>query len=252
MLNFKQEKFAPFVRIVAPMLLRLGFKETVRRAARVYVSTDETSGELQRELLERTGCTPTSKVLEIGCGFLNAGIPIIRFLAAGNYVGIEPNRWLIDAALTKRDARNLVKEKHARFLYSDTFDASELGIEFDFVISHSVLSHCAHRQLDQFLRTLGRVLASNGCILASLRLSEGNPYGSAGSTHGEDSMYETWQYPGVSYFKLSTVEKTARDNCLIATLIPEYTEYCTSRRPQEVHDWFVFSRASFDSTYPPE
>jgi hypothetical protein len=59
-------------------------------------------------------------------------------------------------------------------------------------------------------------------------------------------MFDTWQYPGVSYFKLSTVEKTARDNGLIATLIPEYTEYYTSRRPLEVHDWFLFSRERFE------
>lgn len=140
-LNFKKKRYAPIVRIIAPVLSWMGFKGIVRRAARAYASSYETSGELQKELLERTGCVPGSKVLEVGCGFLNAGIPIIRFLAADNYVGLDPNRWLVDAARGKRGVRTLMKEKRPRFLYVNTFDASELGIEFDFVISHSVLSH---------------------------------------------------------------------------------------------------------------
>lgn len=56
-------------------------------------------------------------------------------------------------------------------------------------------------------------------------------------------MCETWQYPDVSYFKLSAVEKKARDSGLVAFSMPEYTAYYTNRRPLEVHDWFVFSRA---------
>jgi hypothetical protein len=44
----------------------------------------------------------------------------------------------------------------------DDFDASELGIEFDLVLSHSVLSRCAYWQLEIFLRNVGKVLAPGG------------------------------------------------------------------------------------------
>jgi hypothetical protein len=56
-------------------------------------------GRLQLELLQRNGCTPDSHVLEIGRGCLGAGRPIIQFLNAERYVGLEPNVWLLDAVL---------------------------------------------------------------------------------------------------------------------------------------------------------
>ena len=36
-----------------------------------------------------------SHVLEVGCGCLSAGVPVMRYLQRGHYVGIDPNRWLL-------------------------------------------------------------------------------------------------------------------------------------------------------------
>jgi cyclopropane fatty-acyl-phospholipid synthase-like methyltransferase len=207
-----------------------------------YVYTDDVSGALQFELLKRQGCSPDSKVLEIGCGNLHAGKWLIEYLARGNYVGVDPNEWLRRTAMKDRHVRHLVKEKQARFLSVDNFDASELGIRFDYVLSHSILSHCAHWQLELDLRNAGKVLAPVGRILASIRLAEGNAYGSSGTPDKEDSKDETWQYPGVSWFKLSTVLRTAEEQGLSAVHIPEYTEFYTKTRPTEYHDWLVFTK----------
>jgi cyclopropane fatty-acyl-phospholipid synthase-like methyltransferase len=208
--------------------------------AKHYVHTDEVSGQLQFELLKREGCRPDSKVLEIGCGCLHAGIPLIQYLEKGNYVGVDPNRWLQQMAMKNRHARQLVKDKQARFLSVDDFDVSELGIKFDLVFSHSVLSHCASWQLARFLQNISKVLAPGGRILASIRLAEGNAYGSSGASDRGDSMDEEWQYPGVSWFKFSTITKTADMQRLTAVHIPEYTEFYTKTRPNEYHDWLVF------------
>src|SRR5262249_52364147 len=62
--------------------------------ARAYVGTDTLSGQLQFELLKREGCRPDSKVLEIGCGNLHAGVPLMQFLEKGRYVGMDLNKWL--------------------------------------------------------------------------------------------------------------------------------------------------------------
>src|ERR1700686_3819341 len=102
--------------------------------------------------------------------------------------------------MKNQKVRQLVKKKRARFLSVEDFDASQLRIQFDFVFSHSVLSHCAHWQLEVFLKNICKVLAPDGRILASIRLSEGNPHGSTGTPDGQDSRDATWQYPGVSWF----------------------------------------------------
>lgn len=208
--------------------------------ARRYVDTDEVSGKLQLEILTRQGCVPSSRVLEVGCGCLHAGIPLMRYLEHHNYVGLDPNEWLVRTAMKEDGIEQLVHDKRARFLHVDTFDASSLGMTFDFVLSHSVLSHCAHRQLDQFLERVANVLAPGGRILASIYLAEGNAYGSAPAPNLEDSKDDEWQYPGVSRFKLSTVEEAAGRHGLAARKIPEYTELIARTRPRESHDWMVF------------
>jgi len=57
---------------------------------------------------------------------------------------VDPNEWLVQTARDEPDVEQLVTDKRARFLHVDTFDASSLGVTFDYVLSHSVLSHCAH------------------------------------------------------------------------------------------------------------
>src|SRR5271165_3310432 len=89
-------------------LVPLTIKELVRPhlprvlRAKSYVGTTKVSGQLQFELLKREGCRPNSKVLDIGCGCLHAGIPLIQYLEKGNYVGVDPNEWLRLTAMKSR------------------------------------------------------------------------------------------------------------------------------------------------------
>jgi cyclopropane fatty-acyl-phospholipid synthase-like methyltransferase len=210
--------------------------------AQRYVATSRTSGELQLELLKLEGASPQSHVLEVGCGCLSAGVPLMRYLNRRRYVGIEPNRWLLDAALSDWRVRWLVTTKRPTFLERSDFDAGELGRAFDYVLAHSVLSHCAHWQLQEFIRNVERVLSPQGRVLASIRLAEGNAYGSPGTPDGVDSMDLEWQYPDVSWFTFDTVERTAAKYGLAVVVRPEYTERFISRRPREIHDWLVLLR----------
>src|SRR5579863_2165441 len=134
-------------------LLNPRLPRTMEEADR-YVATDKVSGQLQFELVKREGCKRDSKLLEIGCGNLHGAVPLIEYLQEGNYVGIDPNEWLRKAAMQDPYVRQLCKKKRARFLSVDDFDASELRVKFDFVFSHSVLSHCANWQLESFLRNV--------------------------------------------------------------------------------------------------
>jgi len=223
--------------------IKTGLRDFRRRFSdpRKYVKTDETSGRLQFELLKKEGCQPSSRVLEVGCGCLHAGVHLMPFLNRGNFVGIDPNAWLINNALKQPAIQKLVEEKQPQFLFRTDFDASSLNREFDYVLSHSVLSHAAHWQLEQYLRNTAKVLSPEGRIVASIRLAEGNEFGSKGSLNHEDSMDEEWVYPGISWFKLSTVVATAEKVGLHARHAPEHTAYYTKTRPNEFHDWIVFS-----------
>ncbi len=234
-------KLSKFLREAGPRFRRMIGRQTFEDA-RVYVGTDSKSGEIQFEFLRRQGLTPSSNVLEVGCGFLNAGCHLMRFLEPGRFVGIDPNEWVREKAMEVEEVRALVEATRPTFLSVDDFDASSLGIEFDHVLSHSILSHAAGWQLGQFLKNVGKVLAPEGRIVASLRLAEGNPYGNRGSKDGEDTNHPEWRYPGGVCFKKSTVIATADEHGLVADHVPLYTEMLTKVRPSEIHDWIVFSK----------
>src|ERR1700690_4014615 len=95
------------------------FFQTKLAKARHYVgawSDPDVIGEGQLELLKISGCKPDSQVLEVGCGCLIAGLPIIGYLKPDHYVGIEPNVWLIEAAKKTPGAPETIESQRPVFL----------------------------------------------------------------------------------------------------------------------------------------
>src|SRR6266852_1299510 len=85
--------------------------------AKNFTGSDAVSGKIQLELLQRAGCRPYSRVLDVGCGALHAGYELMQYLDAEHYVGLEPNGWLIDVALSERPGvREIAEVKGAAFI----------------------------------------------------------------------------------------------------------------------------------------
>jgi len=239
-------------KLASSAMNQIGLRQVVLRVLdepQRYVRSDRVSGQWQFELLKREGCKPFSKVLEIGCGCLHLGIPLLGYLEEGNYVGVDPNEWLRNSAMKDETVAELVQDKKAVFLSVDDFDAGPLGRTFDLVFAHSVMSHFAHWQLEVFLRNTSKVLAPGGKIIASMALAEGNVYGNPGRPDKQDSMDEKWVYPGSSFFTLRTVEQVAAKIAtpgapfgLAVTNVQEYTAFVTATQPDHCHDWLVFQR----------
>ena len=209
--------------------------------ARQYVgawSEAQAIGQGQLELLKMDGCTPASHVLEIGCGCLVAGLPIIKYLQADRYVGIEPNTWLIDA-VTKGDkeAGLLVREKRPIFLDNTDFDGSPSGRVADYVISHSILSHAAHWQYPLFLKSIKKCLAPHGVVLCSIRF-----FNDGGELMGDSNDAE-WVYPGVSFFSWETVQRVAAEQGFRVEWRKDYKAFFVTRYPRHVHEWLRLTLA---------
>lgn len=205
-----------------------------------YVCTLPEEGKSQLEILISLGCKPHHRVLEIGCGALVAGFPIMQYLDAGNYTGIDPNKWLIESTLKLPEVTAVVVEKRPKFFPRADFRTG-VDAKFDFIISHSILSHASSDQLTDFLVATAQQLTEGGVLAASIRLAEGNDVGSPGSArHG--ASFSEWQYPGVSWFKQADVLERARHLALSATVSPELTRTVLNGNPKAVHDWIVVRR----------
>ncbi len=206
-----------------------------------YVGTNSLEGLGQLKILVYEGCQPHHKVLEVGCGVLMAGYPILQYLDGACYVGIDPNRWLIDSALEVPQIHAAVEQKQARFLFNDQFDASATNEQFDYIISHSILSHCAAWQLPLFLKQLHSSLREGGKILASIRFAEGNQFGSRGYL-GTEEDFQEWQYPGVSFFRKATVDAVARAHGFSFRVADEYLSLMVRANSRAIQDWVVFTK----------
>ena len=213
----------------------------LNKAAVEYVgNTNPENGRMQLELIEREGLKDTDFVLEIGCGALIAGIPIISFLEAGHYVGIDPNKWLIDSSLQIDENKKIIHEKKPIFLFNQSFNATSVTLKFDYILAHSVMSHAPLWQLRLFLENCAKVLKDNGKVLFSLRLTDANPYDGLGKK--KESITTEWQYPGNTFFDRSTVIKEASKWFSIIEQKQLYTKLIMETDKGAFHEWFVVTK----------
>lgn len=122
----------------------------------------------QMELLQADGLKPSSRVLEIGCGPLTLGLPLIGFLDPGKYTGIDVRPSVLDIAYAQISKAGLAA-KNPRLICSRTFGAEELGAEtFDFVWSFSVLFHLTDELVNTWFEQVARRLERTGICIANI------------------------------------------------------------------------------------
>lgn len=118
----------------------------------------EPRGLFQLSLLRTAGMLPSSRLLDVGCGPIRAGVHFISFLNAGNYYGVDYNNSFIRAASLLVAEKGL-SGKHPTLRVVSDFDFSALNQQFDFVNVFSVLNHCNRQQRRLFFQNIPNLLA---------------------------------------------------------------------------------------------
>ena len=150
-------------------------------------------------LLTTLGLRDHHRVLDVGCGSLRNGRLLIPYLAKTGYVGIEPNRWLVEEGIAREIGQDLIALKDARFSYrTDCAELSE-GERFDFVLLQSIFSHCGEDLVHHWLSELTPHLSEDGAIIAT--------WVSGAQNSGETG----WLYPGLVRFTEETFKDLVED-----------------------------------------
>ncbi|PAV25014.1 methyltransferase family protein [Tamilnaduibacter salinus] len=191
-------------------------------------------------LLTTLGLRDHHRVLDVGCGSLRNGRLLIPYLATSSYVGIEPNRWLVEEGIAKEMGQDLVELKKARFSYRT--DCAELGQDdrFDFVLLQSIFSHCGEDLVRHWLRELTPHLADDGAIIATW-------------VSGPENSGETgWLYPGLVRFTEDTFKGLVDEAGL--TLKPlawphPIQKWAMLTRAQAKLDWVEETGLSFNRAF---
>lgn len=116
------------------------------------------SRDFQIDFLTRMGLQPQHKVLDIGCGPLRGGIPLIRYLDQNNYTGIDIRPQVIKEA-HQQIIKAKLSGKNPSILATNSFGRNELPKEkYDFIWCFQVLYHLDDELLDACLQQISRFL----------------------------------------------------------------------------------------------
>lgn len=123
-------------------------------------------GALQFNFLLKEGLLPSHKLVDIGCGALRCGIPIIRYLDEGNYYGLDINASLIEAGKSEI-AKEGLTAKCPTLLVNDRFELSCFAVLFDYAIAQSLFTHLDRELIRRCLIESRKVLTSRGKLFCT-------------------------------------------------------------------------------------
>lgn len=171
---------------------RVGRKAT--RIARPSVRRHELVGppelwdvkrRFQFEFLTAHGLQPEHRLLDVGCGVLRGGVPLIEYLQTGHYTGIEARAHVLEEG-RKELAKAGLEHKRPQLINASDPAHVELDGHYDFVWAHSVLYHMPDEVAEGYIALVGRCLRGDGAFYANVK----PPLGRAGYARGSQP---TWQ-----------------------------------------------------------
>lgn len=151
-------------------------------------------GAAQFALLYALGLRERHRLLDVGCGSLRAGRLLISYLAPDRYVGVEPNGWLIEAAVERELGHDLTAIKRPRFDPTADFSLEHLG-RFDFVLVHGVATNAGPELMPRLLRAIKAAMAPSG-LAAVTFIHPGTGDQGAVEVGIDDHEAAAWRYPG--------------------------------------------------------
>jgi len=148
-------------------------KADVRADPKASVGPPELFEEMQQwqfEHLRTQGLAPDDRVLDVGCGVLRGGIPLIEFLEPGHYYGMDISA---DALAVAREEvrRHDLGHKQPTLVNNDDLqfdDPAFNDVAFDVVWAQSVITHLPDRKVRELLANVGSVLAPDGVFHATI------------------------------------------------------------------------------------
>ena len=142
-----------------------------RRALAGPVNLWETQRQFQIDFLRSHGLEPQHRLLDFGCGPLRGGIPIIEYLDAGNYHGVDINEDSIREARRELE-ENRLEYKLPHITHIRDISALRMVVSFDVIWAFSVVIHMPDEVLDEFLAFCGARLRRGGVLYMNVNIGE--------------------------------------------------------------------------------
>jgi len=178
-------------------------------------------------LLTSIGLRQHHRVLDVGCGSLRVGRLLIPYLNEGHYVGIEPNKWLVEDGIANEIGMDLVRIKKPAFSFRASMDDFKDSLNLDFAIAQSIFSHCGEDLIRQWLSQVTFHLKHDAAIVATFLIGT------------EDHRGYGWIYPGCVKYKPETLARLAAEFGLDFRILDWV-------HPRQT--WALFSKKNYDKS----
>jgi SAM-dependent methyltransferase len=176
-------------------------------------------------LITCIGLRQHHKVLDIGCGSLRVGRLLIPFLNKGNYVGIEPNKWLVTQGIKNEVGKDLIRIKEPVFSFQSSLVEFKKPLAADYAIAQSVFSHCGVDLITKWLEEVSRNLKDTGVFLATFLKAD------------DDFKGFGWIYPECVNYRAETMARMAAAAGL-------HFEMIDWAHPRQI--WAIFAKNNYD------
>jgi SAM-dependent methyltransferase len=127
----------------------------------------EEGGQRHVAFLREQGIKPSDRVLDIGCGCLRTGVPLMKFLKPGRYVGIDLDPTLIEAGVTIELPRARIDRERGQYLVGNATDLSAVDGVFDVIWVNGLVQQLPHEQVALTLMAAIRHLGPGGRLFVS-------------------------------------------------------------------------------------
>ena len=125
--------------------------------------------DFQINFLKSQGLQPTQKLMDVGCGTLRGGIPLINYLEKGNYYGIEVRNTVLEEGRKELKEHDLERKEPHLIAFSE-FNEISLNAKLDVMLAFSVLIHMEDTIVEKCIEFVSKQLENNGTFYANVNL----------------------------------------------------------------------------------
>jgi len=125
----------------------------------------------QIDFLKKQGLEPQHRLIDIGCGTLRGGIPLIKLLDIGHYTGIEVREEVLELGRDELHEANL-EDKNPELIHSQALSTLELDYKVEYMWAFAVLIHMDDDALNGCLSFVSKHLTPDGEFYGNVNIGE--------------------------------------------------------------------------------